>query len=358
VNEITLHPNVYSSGQSKGLIHLLESVWVRNHIPGDGIMYIISGFANYNGGVRFFDVFKKHIESGGKVRALFSGSTSTRLTSKEVVTELLKVGAEVNIVNRKRLLHAKCYGAKYSTGEQLIVTSGNFTGPGMSQNVEMSVHLDNDTSIAANFSWERMIESIFRQKWDFYKPDLNNLTHPSWALLYDERASDITLDETEEVTLCLLLGHADTARINADPGDTAGLGTQYFWLSKDCYDFFPPLTIRNERGYKATYSCVINMNYIDLNEIDGACRVTFEAENNLDFRLGTAKLRYTKIAQPGDIAAISRVGENNYEMRIIKSGSGIFQSINQYAINYIGHQGKKYGFISNVEFGSLIGYRF
>jgi hypothetical protein len=35
----------------------------------------------------------------------------------------------------------------------------------------------------------------------------------------------------------------------ANSGTDAAKGIQYFWLSKDCYDFFPPLTMINERGY-------------------------------------------------------------------------------------------------------------
>lgn len=107
--------------------------------------------------------------------------------------------------------------------------------------------------------------------------------------------------------MLLKLSHSDTARINAARGTTAAKGTH--WLSKDCYDFFPPLTIRNERGHKATYSCLVAMNYIDLGTVDARCRVTFEAENNLDFRLGTGPLRYSGLAGEGDLAAISRVGE-------------------------------------------------
>ena len=65
MNELTLHPNVYATGKSKGLIHLLERVWVKEHTPGDGTMFIISGFANYNGGVRFYEVFKELKAKGG-----------------------------------------------------------------------------------------------------------------------------------------------------------------------------------------------------------------------------------------------------------------------------------------------------
>ena len=136
MNELTLHPNVYKTGVSKGLISLLEKIWVREHKPGDGVLYIISGFANYNGGVKFYDTFRRHVEKGGKVIAIFGGSTSSRLTSKQVVHEMLSVGAEVHVINRKRLMHAKSYGTKSSTGQAVIVTSGNFTGPGMARTNE------------------------------------------------------------------------------------------------------------------------------------------------------------------------------------------------------------------------------
>lgn len=357
MNELTLHPNVYATGHSKGLISILERVWVREHTPGDGALYVVSGFANYNGGVRFFETFKRHVDSGGQLVAVFSGSTNSRLTSKQVVKEMLGCGAQVHVINRKRLLHAKCYGSKSSRGDALVVTSGNFTGPGMSQNVEMSVLLEPSSTASMRFSWDGLMDSMLRQQWDFYQPTLSDLTAPAWSLLYDEQASDIVLDDSDEVTIVLRLSHADTARIQAAPGTNEGKGTQYFWLSKDCYDLFPPLTIRNQRGHKATYSCLINMRYIDLGIVDAECRVTFEAENNLDFRLGTGKLRYTRLAAEGDLAAISRVGENDYELRLYRNGSREHQLLTPYAIHFIGHQGKKYGYLSNVDFGRVIGTR-
>ena len=207
------------------------------------------------------------------------------------------------------------------------------------------------------FSWNDLLNSMLAQRWDFYRPTLSDLTAPAWSLLYDEQASDIVLDDSDEVTIVLRLSHADTARINAAPDTSGAKGTQYFWLSKDCYDFFPPLTIRNQRGHKATYSCLINMSYIDLGIVDNECRVTFEAENNLDFRLGTGKLRNTHLAAEGDLAAISRVGENDYELRIYRDGSRVHRLLMPYAIYFIGHQGKKYGYLSNVDFGRVIGSR-
>lgn len=357
MSEFAIHPQVYSTGHSKGLIGMLERVWVREAISGNGTFYIVSGFGNYNGGVRFYQVFKHHIERGGKVVAVFAGSTGSRLTSKQVVEELLKCGVSVHVVNRKRLVHAKCYGSSSDNGEFLIVSSGNFTGPGMSQNVEASLLLDKTSTANVNFSWNDMMGSLLRQKWDIYQPELANTDAPAWKLLYDEKASDITLDETEEVTLVMTLGHPDTARINAEPGSTEGKGSQYFWLSKDSYDFFPPLTILNQRGVKATYSCLINLNYVDLGVVDNECRVTFEAENNLDFRLGTGRLRYTKLAKKGDIAAISRTGESDYQLRIYKKDSVGYNTLLPFAINFIGAKGKKYGYISNDSFENLLNIR-
>ncbi len=356
MNELTVHPNIYATGSSKGLISVLERVWLREHTMGDGTLYIVSGFANYNGGVRFFPIFRHHVEQGGKVMAIFSGSTRQNLTSKQVVRELLECGADVHIINRKRLMHAKSYGSRTRAGQMLVVTSGNFTGPGMSQNVEMALLLDRPTTHNLGFRWDKMVSSMLAQPWDLYRPSLTDMPASVWQLLYDEEAPTIVLDETDEVTMILRLGHADTARINAAPGTNEGKGTQYFWLSKDCYDFFPALTILNERGYKRTYSCLVRTKFVDLGQ-ESEVRVTFEAENNLDFRLGTGPLRYTRLARPGDIAAISRVGESRYELRLYRQGARLYHALASYATHFIGHQGKKYGFISNQEFQDVMGSR-
>ena len=354
MNELTLHPNVYQTGHSKGLIALLERAWVREHTAGEGTMFIVSGFANYNGGVRFYDTFRRHIDNGGQVVAIFGGSTSQRLTSKQVVTELLEAGVTVHLLNRKRILHAKSYGVAGPDGQTVIVTSGNFTGPGMSQNVEMALLLDKPTTAALGFSWQDMCHGMFAQKWDFYQPALADLTTPAWQLLYDEQAAGIRLDETDEVTLILRLGHSDTARIMADAGTDAAKGSQYFWLSKDSFDFLPPLTIINRRGYKTTYSCLVTMNFVDLGR-EEEVRVTYEAENNQDFRLGTGPLRYTKLAKAGDLAAITRVGEDRYELRIYADGSAEHASLLPYAVTFAGHQGKRFGFVPNDQFNGLVG---
>jgi hypothetical protein len=96
------------------------------------------------------------------------------------------------------------------------------------------------------------------------------------------------------------------------------------------------------------------MNYVDLGITDTDCRVTFEAENNLDFRLGTGKLRYTKKAVQGDMAAIIRVGEREYELKLFRQGSRQFNALLPYAVNYIGHQGKRYGYIPNADFVEIV----
>ncbi|MFD1031728.1 hypothetical protein [Metaplanococcus flavidus] len=336
---------------------MLEQAWVTNHTPGEGTFYLISGFANYNGGIRFYDVFSEHIAQGGRVVAILGGSTSQRLSSKQVVEELVNRGVETYLINRKRILHSKLYGTSNDNNslESLIVSSGNFTGPGMSQNIEASLLLDFDTTRSIGFSWEDMIQSMFQQNWQIH--DMTNAAAnlPGWSLLYDERVRTVTLDETEEVTLIITLGRADTARIQAAPGTSQSLGTQYFWLSKDSYDFFPPLTVRNSRGTKATYSALVNMNYIDLGVIDPQCRVTFEAENNFDFRLGTNKLKNTNIAQPGDIAAITRTGDSDYELRIIQFGTRDYYNLEPYAISYIGNRNKRYGYLPNEEFRDIMG---
>lgn len=355
MNELTLHPNVYSTGHSKGLVGILERVWVREHTPGDGTMFVLSGFGNYNGGVRFFETFRQHRDRGGQIIAVFAGSTGARLTSKQIVAEMLECGADVHVVNRKRLLHAKCYGTESSRGEFVVVTSGNFTGPGMSQNVEMSVLLDPASTSAMNFSWQAMMANMLGQPWAFYRPELADQASPAWQLLYDEQGADIVLNETDEVTLVLRLSHSDTARLNAGQGTDAGKGSQYFWLSKDCYDFFPPLTIRNTKGHKATYSCLVKMNYINLSYVDAECRVTFEAENNLDFRLGTGPLRYSRLAAEGDLAAVSRIGERSYELRLYRQGTDEHAALMPYAVHMIGHQGKRYGYMANGEFASKVG---
>jgi hypothetical protein len=220
----------------------------------------------------------------------------------------------------------------------------------MSQNVESALYLRPDLTAPLHFRWGDLIQGIYDQTWDVYQPSLDDPDGPAWQLLFDEREEGISIDGTQLMTMLLTLGHADTARINAARGSDAGKGSQYFWLSKDCYDFFPPLTILNERGYKTTNSCLINLHYADLGFVHQNTRVTFEAGNNVDFRLGTGKYRYTGLAAPGDLAAISRISEHDYEVRIIRQGTPEYNTLIRYASTFIGIRGKRIGYIANERF--------
>jgi len=354
--EFLLQPNVYSTGTTPSLLKMLDNMWIKNNTIGDGTLYILSGFANYNGGVRFYPHFSKHIRGGGKITAVLGGSTSQRLSSLQVVQALLQCGADVHVVNRKRLVHAKCYGFTSNSSEGLVVTSGNFTGPGMSQNAEAAIHIDYPNLVDMKFSWDALVDNIFNQKWDIYSLDASDITskrNPGWTLLYDEMRDIGKLDDEQQVTMIILLSHSDTVRIQANQGTNASKGTQYFWLSKGTFDFFPALTEENKRGYKNTFSCLINMNYIDLG-IKKQARVTFEADNNLDFRLGTGALRYTRLACENDLALITRISEYDYELRIIKQNSRYYTTLLSYATTYIGNFGKRFGYIDNDDLASIL----
>jgi len=349
--DFSIHPNVYSSGRFSGLRPMLEDIWIRSLTPGDGTIYLISGFANFNGGARFYKPFKEHTENGGNIVTFLGGSTSQRLASKQVADALINCGSEVNVINRKRLMHSKIYGVANSEGQKLVVTSGNFTGPGMSQNVEAAVLLENAEIDAMKFSWASLEESYKAQNWMRY--NLDSPENPGWNLLYDESPRKVKIDDSEAVTLIVTLVHADTARIQADKGTRAGLGSQYFWLSKDSFDFFPPLNIRNNRGWKGTLSTRITLNYVDL-DVSRTERVTFEAENNLDFRLGTGGFRYTKLAEAGDLACITRTGEEEYSIQIIKQTNPFYEKLNPYAISFIGNRGKRFGYLDNSAYYEIV----
>src|SRR5437773_11802323 len=98
MNELTLHPNVYATGRSKGLVNILERVWVHDHTPGDGTLFVVSGFGNYNGGVRFFETFREHKERGVNLVAVFAGIRRQNQKSKKVVREKIGRWARVQFV--------------------------------------------------------------------------------------------------------------------------------------------------------------------------------------------------------------------------------------------------------------------
>lgn len=354
--EFLLQPGVYSTGSTSTLLNLLDKMWIKEHTSGDGTLYIISGFSNYNGGVRFFPYFTDHVHKGGQLKVIIGGSTAQRLSSIQIVEALLQCGAEVYVVNRKRLVHAKCYGYATPQGTELIVTSGNFTGPGMSQNAEAAIRVDSPTVKGMGFDWNTLFHNMFTQGWDIYKLDLSDIVNksdPGWRLLYDEVHSTVALDETQQVSMILTLSDSDTARIQAEPGTNASKGTQYFWLSKGTFDFFPALTEKNKRGIKNTYSTLINITYIDIG-VTTESRVTFEADNNLDFRLGTGPLKNTKAAGKDDLAVITRNSEYDYDLRIIKKSDSNYSKLLRYAVNYIGNFGKRFGYISNSELSEIL----
>ena len=212
--EFGLHPNIYATGRHKGLRSMLEEIWIRAHQPGDGIFYLIAGFANYNGGARFYRTFKEHTERGGRVIAILGGSTAQRTTSKQLAEALLDCGVEVNVTNRKSLMHAKCYGVKDQSGEKLIVTSGNFTGPGMAQNVEAAVLIGTETTALMKFSWHDLMRGMLGQSWATHKLDKADPAQPAWGLLYDETPGRVQIDQSEKATMIIKLSHADTARVD------------------------------------------------------------------------------------------------------------------------------------------------
>ena len=77
------------------------------------------------------------------------------------------------------------------------------------------------------------------------------------------------------------------------------------------------------------------MNYIDLG-LEREERVTFEADNNSDFRLGTGAFRYTKKAKEKDLALITRLSEYDYEIRIVPTEDKKYPQLLAYATSYIG----------------------
>ena len=354
--DFTLQPNIYSTHSQTvpNLLSLLETVWISDlrerNLLGTGSMYILSGFSNFNGGVRFYNHIEQHISKGGRCQIILGGSNRQRMSSQQVVKKLLDIGCDVGIINRKAIFHAKCYGYKYNDGSSLIVSSGNFTSRGLTQNVEASLHLGFNDMHGFLFDWDTMFEKIKAQKFEYYQAK-NVPDALFWKLLFDEDRGHVEEEEYGDsyTTMLITLSSSDTSRVNAEKGTKANDGSQYFWLSKDAIDFFPVLNIPNKRGNKKTYSTLININYKDL-DIQHEERVTFEAENNADFRLGTTRLRRTKIAQQGDLAALTRIGERDYEMRIFRQGTTEYNEFIQYAVTFIGNQGKRYGYIDNASF--------
>lgn len=343
--EFAFHPQVYSTSSNTSLLKMLEAMWISEHKEGNGNLYIISGYSNFNGGVRFYPTFTSHIKKGGKVFAFLSGSTTKKLSSTQVVEELLHCGVKVFVVNKKNLMHAKCYGVTDSNGQQLIVTSGNFTGTGMSLNGEASIRMDHTSLSEMNFSWNDLITNLTKQNWEMYEMNVNDCktkSNPGWKLLYNEVRVAEDFDDSKKISMLLLLSASDTIRIQAVPGTIAGYQTRNLGLSNDTFHFFPPLLGKLNHTFSPNYSCNIQMNYINLG-LKKDCRVHFDPTDNPSFRISIEPLQFTKIAQENDLALISRTNNTHYELRIFQKGSTYYKSLFPYLEN------KKYTYLDNNE---------
>lgn len=360
-----LQPGIYSTHGHSTLSDMLDVIWASRPGPeaGGGTLYVLSGFATHNGGVPYFERFRHYIENGGQVKVALAGSKNSNTASRQLAAALLDAGVEVTIVQRRDLMHAKLYGYSAADGEQaLVVTSGNFTTPGTKLNIEAAILLGSRSLENLTFSWAKLWTDLQNAGFDNSFVLTDDHADPVWELLFDEEArrarpGEVEVDEDADAdqfgSMIFTLSHADTARIQAARGTAAGSGSQYFWLSKDSYDFFPPLMIRNKRGVRATYSTMVDVEFVDVGRTDNV-RVTFEAENNLDFRLGTGPLRHTKVAARGDLAVLTRRDETRYELRIIKRGTPKFHALRRYATTQVGQQGKVAGFTSNAEVDRIL----
>lgn len=350
--EFALHPGVYHTGTHKNLLEMLETIWIKEHTPGKGTIYLISGYSNYNGGVHFYSSFKNHTEKGGKITALLSGSTTKRLSSIQAAEALLDCNADVYIVNRKNLLHAKCYGTDFDgKASQLIVTSGNFTGYGMSQNGESSLKLDKENIEKMNFSWDDLVRGIFRQGWNIQKldqKDRDTKNGPGWKFLYDETKPVSAFEDSNQISMLIHLSRSDTLSIQALPGSPQGLERQYFQLSPDAFAFLPPLNHCSTFSGKHIYSTQIHVNFINT-DTHTDCPVTFEGGTAMDFRLGIQALRSSKIAGENDLALLSRAAKYFYELRIIPYGSPLYNKFLPFADKINHNNGRRYGYMANEE---------
>lgn len=362
-DQFLLQPNLYRTGDAEDLFGVLDGLWGegRNRDPQDGAYYLVSGFATHNGGVRFFERFRHHVDGGGTVHAVFGGSLSSNMTSRQFVDALMECGVSVHIISRRYMMHSKLYGKRSTTGdERLVVTSGNFSAPGLRRNIESLVSLSGPSTAGLGFDWTSLMDGLLSDTAEVFTASGAADDDPRWALLYDEetrgrrRAAAEDQDSDVLESLIVTLSHADTVRVSATPGTEAAKGSQYFWLSKDCFDFFPALTIRNTRGTKATYSTMVDVSFLDVGR-EESVRVTFEAENNLDFRLGTGPLRGTRVAKQGDIAVLSRRDERRYELKIVAGGTPAFFALSAHALIRVGAQDKRYGYASNVEVDKILG---
>ena len=362
---VTQPNSVYSTGPHGDLRDALRSVWgkelkTKNH------WFVVSGFCYLNGVLQIRDLISQHVrEYDGTCTVILGGSPNMKMSSKEAVMDLLDAGARVFVINRKQIMHSKLYGSQNDTGAQsLIVTSGNLTYPGLVGNIESALVLDADLVSGIEFDWFNLVDSMLKQKWQIHEmtEDRHN---PGWNCLFDEVKSGTgEVDLYENKSMVITLSHNDIIRIK----EPETVGTQYFFLSKDDMDFFPPLTEKNTRGWKATYKTYINISYPQLeqfieNEAHYEASVTFEAGNNLDFRLGTGVLKWKKMPWygkigigAGDLAIISNNQDETYSIVIIpKEAKEFHKAASMYATKILSKiSDKTVGFIPEEIFKTLV----
>lgn len=344
---VTQPNSVYSTGTYGNLRDALRSVWSKE-LKTKNDWFVVSGFCYLNGVLQIRDLISEHVSKyGGTCTVILGGTRGMKMSSKEAVLDLLDAGAEVFVINRKQIMHSKLYGSRNVDGAQsLIVTSGNLTANGLIGNVESSLVLDADLVDEIGFDWGNLVNSILEQNWQKHKMsfDMNN---PGWDCLFNEiKDGTDEVDPYKDKSLVITLSHNDIIRIKK-PEEK--VGTQYFFLSKDDMDFFPPLTVKNSKGWKATYKTFIAVKYPQLKQIHEKASVTFEAGNNLDFRLNTGVLKwkakpwYGKIdVDVGDLAIITRNSDDTYSIVIVpKKAKGFHKSASMYATNYISKQSEK-----------------
>lgn len=340
----SLQPVVYTTDPTKDTLQShLDKMW--GEAPSGSTATIVAGFGNLNGVLPFVKSLKKIAESG-EVLAFFGAATGQRMASIQLVCELLTLGATVNLLTRKKIMHAKLYGLEQSGNAALIVSSGNFTGSGIALNVEASLYVDGDELEKMDFSWPDVRQELLATfNWTTLTPgDLEDDKHPGWKLVFDEESADPRSMETwvegDEV-LGMTLSPTDVNRVTGKQK----LGTQYFWLSRFVAGFFPPLTdLPDKSDAKRTFKTTVNVDFLDLGEA-ADMTVTFEAYNNLDFRLLTSPLKGTNVAEEGDMMLLRRVDERKYHLRIIRKGSKDFARLIPYLVHSIGIKEKRYGWV-------------
>lgn len=342
--DFVLQPDVYRTTQDySNLGEILSGIWGK--APEESVLYAAAGFVDLGGVLPFVNAFKKHIEDGGGVRCFFAGSPSSALASRQAVHELLSIEASVRLLSRRKMFHSKLYGVSANSADRLVVSSANLTGNGLAMNVESTLIVGSELLSRCGFSWtewERKVEEGF----EWHEPSLassRDASDPAWKLTYDEKRgapqAEPPSPSTDEA-LVTTLSAIDVARVK----DPTYAGTPYFWLSRYVMDYFPPLVVRTRPGAKKTFTADVEVDFLNIGQTKKVT-VTFEAYNNKDFRLLVSPLKGTKVAKEGDIAILYRVGADQYKLKVLDARSRDAGRLRPYMITFVGHKGKRYGFV-------------